>query len=181
MADKHKGTPATFSLGRKFTHCWMIQVLIPPYKHSWWTLGFLPLPHSCGVSYTGVTDPILWGHHNCTAGLSVMVKWSLAQKGSPCVTSRAADPLYKMRSWLMGCPQNKCFLWLFPVKTSTPCPCKKQEHIHLFVTFQALRLIFPLITLKNRGYLYTLRSITVSPVTNHPPSALSMMWKIVAI
>lgn len=58
MADKHKGTPANFILARKFTHCWMIRILIPPCKDSWWTLGFLPLPHSCTVPHRGVTDSV---------------------------------------------------------------------------------------------------------------------------
>lgn len=76
MADKHKGPPATFSLGRKFIHCWFIHILIPPCKHPWWTLGFLACPHSCGVPHTpaDVTDPIPKGQHNCTTEFSVMVK-----------------------------------------------------------------------------------------------------------
>lgn len=180
MPDKHKGLPATFILGRKFIDCWVIHILIPPCKHPWWTLGFLALPRSCGVHPTpaGVTDPILWGQHSRAACDGKIQPGT--ERQPRCHKQSCCSP-YKLSSWLMGGPWNKCFLWLFPVKTSAPCACKRQEQIHLFVTFQTLRLIFPLITLKNKSYLYTLRSITVSPVTNHPPSALSMMWKIVAI
>lgn len=181
MVGKHKGQLATFSLGRKFIPCWMIYILIPPCKHPQWTLG--SMAQLWGASYTCRyyrPCPMRAAQLHSTIACGGKIK-SGTERQPLCHKESCCSPLHKLRSWLVGGPWNECFLWLFPVKTPAPCVRKRQEQIHLFVTFQTLRLIFPLITLKNRGYLYTLRSITVSPVTNHPPSALSMMWKIVAI
>lgn len=179
MADKHKGLPATSSLGRKFIGCWMIHILTPPYKHPLWSLGFLALSTVVGglihLQVLQTLYPVRAAEQSCWWWQN-KVWHSLAL----CLCHRAAAPLYKLMSSSWVAHEINAFCGCFQWRPLPLVP-EKGRNRYRFVTFQTLRLIFPLIILKNRSYLYTLRSITVSPVTNHPPSALSMMWKIVAI
>lgn len=182
MANKHKGPPGTFSLGRKFIGCWMIHILIPPCKHPLCIVepGLSgSVPQLWGASYTCrcYRPFILWGQHSRAVGdgkIQSGTDWH-----SVCVTELLLPCTSRgLASWVAHDINAfcGCFQW-----RPLPLVPAKGRNRYRFVTFQTLRLIFPLITLKNRSYLYTLRSITVSLVTNHPPSALSMMWKIVAI